>query len=250
MHPREGGPQGSPFSFCAVAIFGAWRRSPGLLEWPYDRQLVEPSRSPRRARSRISKALGTRRIRAREQQWECGPQYLHLAGRRLDTRRSGPRRNDAAIERRPLRRRPVRALGSADFGERLLRPRRLADKLRCAFLPRSRRQSHSRLLARGATSCCRSRNRRQNSSSPAGLRDYRRESRVWRLRAASRFRRAHRGLVKRRCGQRAGGLGGSCHRHGHRRIGARTGRALRAGRLSRHTRSRQLARRCSSCGIL
>ena len=98
--------------------------------------------------------------------------------------------------------------------------------------------------------CFRSRDRRQNSSSRAGLRDYRRESRIWRLCAASRFRRAHRGLVKRRCGQRAGGLGGSCHRHGHRRIGARAGRALRSGRLSRHARSRRLARRCSSGGIL
>ena len=47
----------------------------------------------------------------------------------------------------------------------------------------------------------------------AGLRNHRRESRIRRLRAASRCKRAHRRLVQRRCCQRAGGFCRSRHRH-------------------------------------
>ena len=156
------------------------------------------------------------------------PQHLPLAGRRVDARGSRACRGHAAFEWRAVRRWPPRAVGPAYLSEGLLRPRRLAHHVRRAFLSRSERHGHARLLAGGAITRSRRRDRGQNPPSSAGLRNHRRESGVWRLRAATRFRRAHRRLFKRRSRQRAGGFGRGRHRHRHRRLRSRA-RGARAG---------------------
>ena len=176
-----------PFAFSFLcALPGNSNPSAGrLLELLYDRSLVDYPRSPRGACRWILPAFRSRRGGACKRQPERRPQHLPLAGCGLDPRGSSPRRGDAALERRPVRRRPFRAVGPARLGQGLLRSRRFPHHVRRALLPRSKRHGEERLLAGGTTARRRSSHRGKNSPSSAGVRNHRRESGVRRLRPTS-----------------------------------------------------------------